>query len=48
MKINGKMFVGSVWPNEAVYPDWFHPNASDWWGSQLTTFQKSVPFDGLW
>lgn len=24
-------FLGNVWPNEAVYADWFNPNAGTWW-----------------
>lgn len=48
MKINGSTFVGKVWPNEAVYPDFTNPKTDDWWGSQLTAFQKTVKFDGIW
>jgi alpha-glucosidase len=24
-------FEGRVWPNEAVFPDFYHPNTSIWW-----------------
>lgn len=42
-------FKGRVWPNEAAFPDFFHPQASDWWGKQLTTFKyEKLWFDGLW
>lgn len=27
LKINGSPFIGKVWPNEAAYPDFTHPNA---------------------
>ena len=27
MKANGNTLIGKVWPNEAVYPDFTHPNA---------------------
>lgn len=23
--------IGRVWPNEAVYPDWFNPKTTTWW-----------------
>ena len=45
---DGQLSVGKVWPNEAVYPDFMAPNTDAWWGSQLDSFQKSLPFDGLW
>lgn len=48
MKLNGNVYVGKVWPNEATYPDFFHPSADDYWGSQLNTFHQSLAFDGLW
>lgn len=35
---DGSVFYGKVWPNEAVYPDFFHPKADAWWGSELDTF----------
>lgn len=48
IKLNGEDLVGNVWPNEAVYPDWFHPNASDWWSQSLDSLHSSIKFDGLW
>ena len=40
--------VGQVWPGDTVFPDFTHPNASDWWFKQMQTFHKQLPFDGLW
>jgi alpha-glucosidase (family GH31 glycosyl hydrolase) len=48
IKLNGQPFVGRVWPNEACYPDFFHPKAQSWWGGELDTFQQALAFDGLW
>jgi alpha-glucosidase (family GH31 glycosyl hydrolase) len=45
---DGSLSVGKVWPNEAVYPDFFAANTDSWWASQLTQFQQSLKFDGLW
>lgn len=35
---NNALAGGKVWPNEAVYPDFLHANASQYWGSQLDGF----------
>ena len=48
MKVKGEVFVGKVWPNEAAYPDFTHPNATSWWGSELDTFHSQLAFDGIW
>lgn len=41
--------LGRVWPNYAVFPDFFHPNTKQWWIDELTSFHdKEVEFDGLW
>jgi alpha-glucosidase (family GH31 glycosyl hydrolase) len=31
MKINGEIFIGQVWPNDAAYPDYFATNTVEWW-----------------
>jgi alpha-glucosidase (family GH31 glycosyl hydrolase) len=28
-------FIGNVWPNEAVYPDWYNPATSSWFVNNL-------------
>jgi len=28
--INGKPFIGQVWPNDAAYPDYTNPATVDW------------------
>lgn len=48
MKVNGEVFIGKVWPNEATYPDFTHPNSTAWWGSELDTFHSKIAFDGIW
>ena len=35
---NGSSFLGVVWPGVTVYPDWFHPNASNYWTGQFMQF----------
>jgi alpha-glucosidase (family GH31 glycosyl hydrolase) len=34
----GKLAFGKVWPNEAVFPDFSHPNSAPYWISQLNNF----------
>ena len=29
---DGRRFKGSVWPGESYFPDFFHPNAVNFWG----------------
>jgi len=40
---------GKVWPGVVYFPDFFHPNASQWWYNQIANFHASGPeFDGMW
>jgi alpha-glucosidase (family GH31 glycosyl hydrolase) len=48
LKQNGQVFVGKVWPNEAAFPDFTHPNTQGWWEAQLDNFHSQLAFDGLW
>ena len=40
--------VGKVWPGETVYPDFTHPNTSNWWMQSAAKFHELIPFDGIW
>ena len=40
--------VGIVWPGNATFVDWVHPNASAYWSYCLTSFQNTVAFSGVW
>ena len=35
LKVQDEVFIGKVWPNEAVFPDFFHNNTQHWWQNQL-------------
>ncbi|CAH1794586.1 unnamed protein product [Owenia fusiformis] len=39
---------GKVWPNETVWPDWSHPDATDYWTHVVSLFYDKVKFDGMW
>jgi len=40
--------VAHVWPNQAVFLDWFHPDAYDVFKTGLQDLYDQVPYDGLW
>ncbi|XP_077982533.1 sucrase-isomaltase, intestinal-like [Glandiceps talaboti] len=41
--------VGKVWPpEEVVFPDYTHPNATKWWVDQCLEFHDVIDYDGLW
>ena len=35
---DSSLFIGQVWADDAVFPDWFHPNASAWWSKWVSNF----------
>uniref|UniRef100_M4B1X3 alpha-glucosidase n=1 Tax=Hyaloperonospora arabidopsidis (strain Emoy2) TaxID=559515 RepID=M4B1X3_HYAAE len=45
---SGKPYLGQVWPGPTVFPDFFHPSATSFWGEQIQLMYKSLAFDGLW
>jgi alpha-glucosidase len=48
---NGSIYTGAVWPGPAVFPDWTHPSAQDYWNKQFLRFfdpDTGVDIDALW
>jgi alpha-glucosidase len=45
--VEGKEFVGMVWPGETVFPDFTMPEARDWWASYVQEFGESG-FGATW
>lgn len=43
-----KPFVGQVWPNDAVWLDFFKKGASELWQSSLSALHDLTHFDGIW
>ncbi|OQS05119.1 lysosomal alpha-glucosidase [Thraustotheca clavata] len=37
-----------VWPGMVAFPDFFHPNATKYWGKQLTRYHDTAKYDGIW
>jgi alpha-glucosidase (family GH31 glycosyl hydrolase) len=44
----GKVLTGKVWPGITAFPDFFHPNANQYWEDQISKFHQLLPVDGLW
>jgi len=50
----GDVLIGEAWPKYghshgmAAFPDFFHPNASEYWYNQIKTFHDQLKIDGLW
>lgn len=38
----GKLFVGAVWPGDTTFVDFFHPNASQYWGDMLDLLYQKI------
>jgi len=37
-----------LYRQHATFPDYFHPNISEYWGKLIKDFHKIIEFDGLW
>lgn len=45
----GNIFFGKVWNKKStVWPDFFHPNATNYWTKMFAKFHQTIPFDGAW
>lgn len=40
--------LGSVWPGSVYFPDFFHPNITQYWFEQMQSFHNKIGFDGIW
>ncbi|KAG6808712.1 hypothetical protein H0H92_003164, partial [Tricholoma furcatifolium] len=48
---NGSDSLGLVWPGVTVFPDWFHPNISEFWDNEFALFYNpatGIDIDGVW
>ncbi|KAI8142903.1 alpha glucosidase [Fennellomyces sp. T-0311] len=45
---DGSEFVGQVWPGYTVFPDWWHPNVTEFWDYEIIEWMKLLDLDGLW
>jgi len=45
---NTAPLTGSVWADDAVFPDWHNPKTAAYWSKWLGALRAIAPFDGLW
>ena len=48
---SGSYHNGVVWPGRTVFPDWYHPNTTQWWIDEFKTFfdpNTGYNIDALW
>lgn len=48
IKYNNKPYLGVVWPGDVYFPDFLHPNCTEFWGNEIKMFHDMLPVDGLW
>ncbi|XP_076451187.1 lysosomal alpha-glucosidase-like isoform X2 [Babylonia areolata] len=44
----GQVLIGKVWPGLTAFPDFFHPNADQYWYNQMKSFHDQISYDGIW
>ncbi|KAK5740018.1 hypothetical protein LTR17_004915 [Elasticomyces elasticus] len=50
-RANGTVFVATMWPGATSWVDWLHPNAQDFWDSEVMSFfneDTGLDVDGIW
>lgn len=45
---SSEYIIGKVWPGLTAFPDFTHPNATQWWTESASKFHEIIPFDGMW
>ncbi|KAI9495167.1 alpha glucosidase [Zychaea mexicana] len=45
---DGSEYIGQVWPGFTVFPDWWHPNVTEYWDYWIIDWMKKLDLDGLW
>lgn len=46
---SNQILLGKVWNAKlTVWPDFFHPNASEYWTQQFSKYHEVIAFDGAW
>jgi alpha-glucosidase (family GH31 glycosyl hydrolase) len=44
----GNNLIGKVWAGDVTFPDFFHPNATQYWKDMMQYLYEQVPFSGVW
>ncbi|KAI9357878.1 alpha glucosidase [Pilaira anomala] len=45
---DGTDYIGQVWPGYTTFPDWWHPNATEYWTKEIVDWVNLIGLDGLW
>jgi alpha-glucosidase len=45
---DGSLFSGYCWPDDALFPDYTHPEVRAWWGEQLRESHTENGVAGVW
>ncbi|KAI9322826.1 alpha glucosidase [Dichotomocladium elegans] len=45
---DGSDYIGQVWPGYTVFPDWFHPNVTQYWNYEIGLWMSRLDLDGVW
>lgn len=46
--LDGKVFIGAVWPNDSAFPDFSNEQCRKWWKEELKQFITKYNIDGIW
>ncbi|KAI8085340.1 alpha glucosidase [Thamnidium elegans] len=46
--VDGSEYQGQVWPGYTVFPDWWHPNITNYWQSEIIEWMELLKLDGIW
>ncbi|MCB0640949.1 MAG: DUF4968 domain-containing protein [Phaeodactylibacter sp.] len=47
-RTNGELFLGPVWPQDCVFPEFTRPEVRAWWGRQYRELYKENDIAGFW
>lgn len=45
---DGTDYIGAVWPGYTTFPDWWHPNITEYWEKEIIDWVSLIGLDGLW
>ncbi|KAI8355100.1 alpha glucosidase [Choanephora cucurbitarum] len=45
---DGSDYIGAVWPGYTTFPDFMHPNISQYWSKEIKDWVNLIGLDGLW
>lgn len=45
---DGEYLIGKVWAGPVQFPDYFHPNVTQYWKDMMSYLYNQVPFSGIW